>query len=107
MSKVAVTEPSNLFLIDELRSVTSKEIQIVVATSKDIRRMISTLPDAKVFVILRHSLKHGAPAAQVSWEGAKGLEWTVPSPAPYHTFETPPDITPSMLAHGDITDAAH
>jgi type IV pilus assembly protein PilB len=48
---VAVTEPSNLFLIDELRNVTGKEIQIVAATSKDIRRMISTLPDAKVFVI--------------------------------------------------------
>ncbi|GIX22409.1 MAG: cytochrome c oxidase subunit 1 [Gammaproteobacteria bacterium] len=25
------------------------------------------------------------------WEGAHGLEWTVPSPAPYHTFSTPPD----------------
>ena len=24
------------------------------------------------------------------WEGAHGLEWTVPSPAPYHTFEDPP-----------------
>ncbi len=24
------------------------------------------------------------------WEGATSLEWTVPSPAPYHTFETPP-----------------
>ena len=24
------------------------------------------------------------------WEGAEGLEWTVPSPAPFHTFETPP-----------------
>jgi cytochrome c oxidase subunit 1 len=26
------------------------------------------------------------------WEGAHGLEWTVPSPAPYHTFETPPPL---------------
>lgn len=26
------------------------------------------------------------------WEGSHGLEWTVPSPAPYHTFETPPRI---------------
>lgn len=26
------------------------------------------------------------------WEGAEGLEWEVPSPAPYHTFETPPPI---------------
>ncbi|MES2682372.1 MAG: cytochrome c oxidase subunit I [Pseudomonadota bacterium] len=24
------------------------------------------------------------------WEGAQGLEWCVPSPAPYHTFEDPP-----------------
>jgi len=24
------------------------------------------------------------------WEGAQGLEWTVASPAPYHTFEDPP-----------------
>ena len=26
------------------------------------------------------------------WDGAEGLEWTLPSPAPYHTFETPPKI---------------
>jgi cytochrome c oxidase subunit 1 len=26
------------------------------------------------------------------WEGADGLEWTLPSPAPYHTFETPPVV---------------
>jgi len=24
------------------------------------------------------------------WDGAEGLEWTVPTPAPYHTFEEPP-----------------
>ena len=24
------------------------------------------------------------------WESAKGLEWTVATPAPYHTFDTPP-----------------
>jgi cytochrome c oxidase subunit 1 len=27
-----------------------------------------------------------------SWDGAHGLEWTVPSPAPYHTFETQPVV---------------
>ncbi len=48
---VAVTEPSDLFLIDELRSTTGKEIQIVATTVKDIRRMITSLPDSKVFVI--------------------------------------------------------
>ena len=26
------------------------------------------------------------------WDGAYGLEWTLPSPAPYHTFSTPPEI---------------
>ena len=27
-----------------------------------------------------------------TWEGAHGLEWTVATPAPYHTFSTPPDV---------------
>lgn len=27
------------------------------------------------------------------WESPEGLEWTVPSPAPYHTFSKPPQIT--------------
>src|ERR1700743_2360406 len=26
------------------------------------------------------------------WDGAEGLEWTVPSPAPFHTFEVPPTV---------------
>ena len=37
------------------------------------------------------------------WEGARGLEWTVPSPAPHHTFEVPPVIMPGMLAHDDVS----
>ena len=40
--------------------------------------------------------------AQV-WEGARGLEWTVPSPAPFHTFTTPPVIDDSKLAHGNVS----
>jgi cytochrome c oxidase subunit 1 len=37
------------------------------------------------------TLRRGAPAAQKQWEGADSLEWThLPTPAPYHTFETPP-----------------
>src|SRR6202051_740930 len=27
-----------------------------------------------------------------AWDGAEGLEWTVPSPAPFHTFEQPPHV---------------
>jgi cytochrome c oxidase subunit 1 len=34
----------------------------------------------------------GEPAPQKPWEAAEGLEWEVPSPAPYHTFETPPRL---------------
>jgi len=26
------------------------------------------------------------------WEGAEGLEWTTPTPAPHHTFSTPPEV---------------
>ncbi len=48
---IAVSEPSNLFLIDEIRGLTNAQVQIVAATAKDIRRMITTLPHSKVFVI--------------------------------------------------------
>ncbi len=48
-------------------------------------------------------LKRGAKATQGVWESAKGLEWTLPSPAPYHSFTTPPKIDDRMLAHGDVT----
>ena len=34
------------------------------------------------------------------WEGAEGLEWTVPSPAPYHTFSSPPAVGKSRWEHG-------
>jgi len=48
---IAVSEPSNLFLIEEIRALSNLEVQIVAATSKDIRRMITSLPNSKVFVI--------------------------------------------------------
>ena len=35
----------------------------------------------------------GKKATPQVWDGARGLEWTVDSPAPYHTFEVPPKIT--------------
>jgi cytochrome c oxidase subunit 1 len=38
------------------------------------------------------TIRSGKKAEQRPWEGADGLEWTVPSPAPYHTFVTPPVI---------------
>jgi cytochrome c oxidase subunit 1 len=38
--------------------------------------------------------KGGAPASAVVWDGARttSLEWTVPSPAPYHTFDEAPVV---------------
>ena len=42
--------------------------------------------------ILVKTIKGGEKATDQVWEGAEGLEWTVPSPAPYHTFETPPAV---------------
>jgi cytochrome c oxidase subunit I len=51
---------------------------------------------AVVWPVLRG---RGAPAPQRPWEGACGLEWEVPSPAPFHTWETPPVIDPKRDAH--------
>jgi len=48
---IAVAEPSNLYLLDEIGSLAKMEIQIVAATAKDIRRLITALPNSKVFVI--------------------------------------------------------
>jgi cytochrome c oxidase subunit 1 len=44
----------------------------------------------------------GVKATDRVWEGAKGLEWTVPSPAPHHTFTKPPVIRDEDLSHGDV-----
>ena len=44
------------------------------------------------FVVLPAVRGKGAPASTKPWEGAEGLEWTVPSPAPFHTFEVPPTV---------------
>jgi cytochrome c oxidase subunit 1 len=58
-------------------------------------------PLIMAFVLWR-SLKTGEKATDQVWEGARGLEWTLPSPPPAHTFETPPVIDDSKLAHGDV-----
>jgi cytochrome c oxidase subunit 1 len=38
------------------------------------------------------TIRGGPKASAKPWEGGLSLEWTVPSPAPYHTFETPPVV---------------
>lgn len=42
-----------------------------------------------VYILIK-TVRSGKPAEQLPWDGAKGLEWSVPTPAPYHTFTTPP-----------------
>ncbi|TKJ35201.1 MAG: ATPase [Planctomycetes bacterium B3_Pla] len=49
---VAVSEPSNVFLIDEIKRISGCKVQIVCSTSKDIKATLQThLPAANVFVI--------------------------------------------------------
>jgi type IV pilus assembly protein PilB len=61
---IAVNEPSNLFLIDEIHGLTNQQVQIVAASPKDIRRMTATLPNSKVFVI--DDIIEGSDAADVT-----------------------------------------
>src|SRR5690242_3567470 len=53
--------------------------------------------------IVWQTAKGGEKATARVWEGARGLEWTLPSPPPHHSFTTPPVIRDGDLAHGDIT----
>ncbi len=45
-----------------------------------------------LFFVVIPNLRGGARAPAHAWDGAEGLEWTVPSPAPWHTFEKPPVV---------------
>jgi cytochrome c oxidase subunit I len=45
-----------------------------------------------LYVVLK-CIRSGEKAPQMPWEGADSLEWThLPTPAPYHSFETPPTV---------------
>ncbi|MHC4069109.1 MAG: GspE/PulE family protein [Planctomycetota bacterium] len=49
---VAVNEPSNVFLLDEIERISGCKVQVVCATAKDIQSTLQTyLPAANVFVI--------------------------------------------------------
>ncbi|CAL1239457.1 cytochrome c oxidase subunit I [Candidatus Methylocalor cossyra] len=47
-----------------------------------------------VYVIIKAIRHQGVKATDEVWEGARehGLEWTLPSPPPYHTWQTAPEI---------------
>ena len=44
-----------------------------------------------LYIVIK-TIRGGEKASDRVWEGARGLEWTIPSPAPHHTFETPPAL---------------
>jgi cytochrome c oxidase subunit 1 len=44
-----------------------------------------------VYLVIK-AVRSNKMADQVPWESAEGLEWTLPTPLPYHTFTTPPVI---------------
>ena len=43
-------------------------------------------------VLVIKCIRGGEKAPAKPWEGSEGLEWTLPSPAPYHSFTTPPEV---------------
>ena len=45
-----------------------------------------------LWVVIKCLSGVGEKATAKVWEQPYGLEWTVPSPAPYHTFEVPPVV---------------
>ncbi len=59
---------------------------------------------AQVFFIyiVWKTVKGGEKATAEVWDGAKGLEWTVPSPAPHHTFTEFGPVDLDKMAHGKI-----
>lgn len=47
--------------------------------------------------IVVQTVRGGKKASTQVWEGAHSLEWTVPSPPPYHTFMTPTKVRTTDL----------
>ncbi len=45
-----------------------------------------------VYNVVRAAAGFGKPATSQVWEGAQGLEFTLPSPPPHHTFDEQPVV---------------
>ena len=45
-----------------------------------------------LYIVVK-TIKGGEKATKEVWEGAEGLEWTLPSPPPYHSFTTAPKVS--------------
>jgi len=44
-----------------------------------------------LYIVIK-TIRGGEKAPAQVWEGAHGLEWTLSSPPPYHSFTTPPNV---------------
>ncbi len=44
-----------------------------------------------LYIVIK-AVRGGPKAPDKVWEGAHGLEWTLTSPPPYHSFSTPPQV---------------
>ena len=54
-------------------------------------KVVDALAQLVFIYNLISTIRNGAKAPEMPWEGADSLEWThLPTPAPYHSFETPP-----------------
>jgi len=45
-----------------------------------------------LFIVIK-AIRSGEKASDRVWDGAHGLEWTLSSPPPYHSFTHPPKVT--------------
>jgi cytochrome c oxidase subunit 1 len=43
-------------------------------------------------IVVIQTIRGGKKATSQVWEGADGLEWTLSSPPPYHSFATAPKV---------------
>ena len=58
---VAVSEPTNVFLLDEIERISECKVQIVCATAKDIKATLQVyMPATERFCHRRHHRREGA-----------------------------------------------
>ena len=54
--------------------------------------MVFGLSHLLLAYIVIKTIRGGKQAEAKVWEGAKGLEWDLPSPPPFHSWTTPPKL---------------
>ena len=63
-------------------------------------KLVLTVDDSRTMRdMLKLALNDAAFTVVQAVDGAHGLEWTLPSPAPHHTFQTPPAVDDNSRLH--------